>query len=87
MGAQVVAHGRAVATPILAHPVSPPLHLPWTTPSLQDNRLEAQPGSRLPAVIDSHGREVDRNALVQREQTVGGRIGGTPGVGAVAADV
>lgn len=37
---------------------------------LRDNPLEAQPGSRLPVVIDSHGREVDRNALVQREQTV-----------------
>ena len=39
-------------------------------PLLQDNQLEAQPGSRLPVVIDSHGREVDRNALVAREQTV-----------------
>ncbi|KAL4457392.1 hypothetical protein ABPG75_012257 [Micractinium tetrahymenae] len=37
---------------------------------VRDNRLEAQPGSRLPVVIDSHGREVDRNGLVQREQTV-----------------
>ncbi|KAL4441042.1 hypothetical protein ABPG77_010473 [Micractinium sp. CCAP 211/92] len=37
---------------------------------LRDNRLEAQPGSRLPVVVDSHGREVDRNGLVQREQTV-----------------
>ena len=36
----------------------------------QDNQLEAQPGSRLPVVIDSHGREVDRNALIAREQTV-----------------
>lgn len=40
--------------------------------ALQDNQLEAQPGSRLPVVIDSHGREVDRNALVAREQTVRG---------------
>jgi hypothetical protein len=39
---------------------------------VQDNQLEAQPGSRLPVVVDSHGREVERNALVQREQTVGG---------------
>ncbi|KAI7838926.1 hypothetical protein COHA_007288, partial [Chlorella ohadii] len=37
---------------------------------VRDNQLEAQPGSRLPTVIDSHGREVDRNALVTREQTV-----------------
>lgn len=37
---------------------------------LQDNALEAALGSRLPVVVDSHGREVDRNALVAREQTV-----------------
>ena len=41
---------------------------------MQDNQLEAQPGSRLPVVVDSHGREVERNALVQREQTVGGPV-------------
>ncbi len=44
----------------------------WLTRPSQDNQLEAQPGSRLPTVIDSHGREVDRNALVAREQTVRG---------------
>lgn len=37
---------------------------------VRHNVLEAGPGSRLPVVVDSHGREVDRNALVAREQTV-----------------
>lgn len=37
---------------------------------LRESGLEAAPGSRLPTVVDSHGREVERNALVAREQTV-----------------
>jgi hypothetical protein len=36
----------------------------------QDNPLVAAPGSRLPVVVDTHGREVERNVLVMREQTV-----------------
>lgn len=37
----------------------------------QDAALEAGPGSRLAVVVDGHGREVERNLLVAREQTVG----------------
>ncbi|KAL4853554.1 Nuclear pore complex protein NUP205 [Chlorella vulgaris] len=56
---------------LLSHSVSDrTLVIQRLTDLIRANPLEAPPGSRLPAVIDSAGREVDRNSLVQREQTV-----------------